>query len=138
MSDIDNHMQVVTEEADLLRKRWNAVPPGWVLGEVRVDGAQWYNAKRRLSLIASIEIHNETQWVHVSLAHRRRIPTYHDIKYIRRHWIGLDRRTIMVFPTEEYHVNLHPNCLHLYACLDSEGDGLPEFSAPHSIFGRTI
>jgi hypothetical protein len=34
-------------------------------------------------------------------------------------------KVVQVFPPVTEHYNLHPNCLHLWSCL--EADGLPDF-----------
>lgn len=103
------------------------IPPGWqVIGETE-DGKHWWNHNKQLGVIASISIENDGKWwLHVSMSHPKRMPTYKDICYLKRHWIGEEAEAIMVFPRKSNHVNLHKFCLHLWHCLD--GYPLPEFS----------
>ena len=54
-----------------------------------------------------------------------------DLKEVKRVFVGEDKKAIMVFPPESEHVNIHPNCLHLYAPLGE--DPLPDFSKEGSI-----
>ncbi len=108
---------------------WRDIPPGWVDSELPGPIFMWENPKRNLRVAASIEEHAEHPWIHVSISHPKRIPNYLELQYLRHHWIG-QRKSIMVFPTEEYYTNLHENCLHLYANLNADDDPLPEFSLP--------
>lgn len=103
------------------------IPPGWRPTSVRLDGTAWYNPKKRLMVIvsASKELDGK-QWVHASISHSTRLPSYEELKYLKRHFIGADRKAIQVFPSDSEHVNIHPKCLHLFCCLDD--DPLPDFT----------
>jgi hypothetical protein len=103
------------------------LPPGWHLTEERLDGARWDNHKKRLIVIASIAKEQDGKtWMHLSMSHHRRVPTYDELVYLKRHWAGEDRKCIMVLPKKEEHVNINPRVLHLFCCLD--GDPLPDFT----------
>ena len=102
-------------------------PPGWVLDEQREDGARWINRKRQMIVIGSIaEEQDGKRWLHLSMSHRNRVPTYDELVYLKRHWAGDDRKAIMVLPARSEHVNIHPYVLHLFVCLDA--DPLPDFT----------
>jgi hypothetical protein len=102
-------------------------PPGWMKTSYPGGGFVWDNNKRMLRVIASImEYDDDKEWLHLSMSHRRRMPTYDDLAYLKKHWAGDDRKCIMVFPPKSEHVNIHPYCLHLFCCLD--GDPLPDFT----------
>lgn len=68
-----------------------------------------------------------SDWLHVSVAHEFRMPTYAEIAEVKRRFVGADRKALQVFPPESAHVNLHPHCFHLWSRLDGP-DCLPEFS----------
>jgi len=68
----------------------------------------------------------ESEWLHVSFSRHKRIPDYGDMVEVKEIFIGKDLKAIMVLPAEKEHVNIHPNCLHLWACLDR--DPLPDFT----------
>lgn len=106
------------------------IPTGWVQtigGPGMPDGA-WDNNKRGLRVLASIAQYGDNRlWLHLSISHRRRMPTYEELTYMKRHWAGEERKCIMVLPPKSEHVNIHPRCLHLYCCL--EEDPLPDFSS---------
>lgn len=84
-----------------------------------------------LQVIASAAtMRDGREWLHVSFSRRSRLPTYADLQLVKREFIGSDRKAIMVFPEEKHHVNIHPNCLHLWYSADNP---LPEFSVGGSI-----
>jgi len=60
------------------------------------------------------------------MSHQKRITNYEELTYLKRHWAGDDRKCIMVLPAKKEHVNIHPNVLHLFCCLDE--DPLPDFT----------
>lgn len=103
------------------------VPPGWRVETLGCDGIKWVNKKRNLQIIASTNLEQDgREWLHLSISHPDRLPTYKDMTYMKRHWAGDDKKCIQVFPARTEHVNFHPNCLHLFCCLD--GDALPDFT----------
>lgn len=102
-------------------------PPGWVIEQERLDGARWINPKRQMVVIGSIAIEEDgKKWLHMSMSHRKRVPTYDELMYLKRHWIGDDRKAIMVLPEKDKHINIHPFVLHLWCCVD--GDAIPDFT----------
>lgn len=103
------------------------IPPGWRVTGYRVDGIRWQNDKKKMIVIASIAVEQDGKhWVHLSMSHYKRVPTYEELTYLKRHWVGEDRKCVMVFPEKAKHVNINPNVLHLFCCLD--GDPLPDFT----------
>ena len=107
-------------------------PPGWRRVEERADGVAWAHNKRGLAVIASVAIEGDgKRWLHVSCSHARRPPTHDDMADVKCIFIGDEQYAIVVYPPWRLHVNIHPNCLHLWSCLD--GHPLPEFSGAGSI-----
>jgi hypothetical protein len=90
------------------------------------DGVFYHVDKKRTVIISWAHFPDNKRWLHVSLSHKDRIPTYEELCEVKARFVGEDKKAIMVFPTAENHVNIHPNCLHLWHCLDE--DPLPEFS----------
>ena len=102
-------------------------PPGWRLNTPGVDGGMWDNRKKQLRVIASVNTELDgKRWLHMSMSHPKRVPTYEELVYLKRHWAGEQLKCILVFPPSDEHVNIHPFCLHLFCCLDD--DGLPDFT----------
>jgi hypothetical protein len=95
--------------------------------EVREDGIKWIHILYPLSVISSVTIEEDgKKWLHVSFAHPKRMPDYNEITMVKERFIGEDKYAMMVFPKKDFHVNIHPYCLHLWHCID--GHPLPEFS----------
>lgn len=66
-------------------------------------------------------------WLHVSYSRADRVPDHADTCKVKAAFLG-DRYAYAVFPPAGQYVNIHPNCLHLWARLDGQAV-LPEFSA---------
>lgn len=102
-------------------------PPGWNLETPGADGGFWRNKKKNMIVIASIAVELDGhRWLHMSITSKNRIPTYEELTFMKKHWAGDVRKCIMVFPSTTEHVNIHPRCLHLWCCIDS--DPLPDFT----------
>ena len=91
-------------------------------------GQRWRHARnRRWTVISSIEDYDGVPWVHVSTAMNNRLPGYYELKQVKQQFIGDERVAFQLFVPRRVHVNLHENCLHLWATLDGKDCPLPEF-----------
>ena len=98
------------------------LPAGWQ----QVGPNVYRNIHERMSAILSVERERDGKlWLHVSLAHQSRMPSWDELRRVKSWLMGPDARAIQVLPPESEYVNLHPFCLHLWQCLD--GDVLPDF-----------
>lgn len=79
-----------------------------------------------MSIIYSISVYSGKAWMHVSCARRNRLPSWEDLQHIKDVLIGKEKQALQVLPPQAKHVNIHPNCLHLWHCID--GDGIPDFT----------
>lgn len=77
-----------------------------------------------LTVIIEPEIHDGELWLHLSVSTAGRVPSWDEMRWCRDVFIG-DRKAISVLPVSAEYVNIHPNCLHLFAPL--ERDPLPDF-----------
>ncbi len=103
------------------------IPPGWGMHEVREDGWHWVQMLTGLSVILSGEKEaDERRWMHASVAAPTRLPTWDELRAVKEWTLGTEAKAIQVIPPRSQYVNLHPYCLHLFACID--GDGLPDFT----------
>lgn len=64
-------------------------------------------------------------WLHVSTSFPHRLPTYDEMCSVKAMFMGAEQKAIQVFPPASEHCNVHPYCLHLWACL--AGDPFPDF-----------
>lgn len=101
-------------------------PKHWDLIERRVDG-EMFSAPGDIAVIYSIATELDGKnWIHISVSRIRNVPNYYDMVYVKEQLLGEDSKAIMVFPPRKEWINIHPNCLHIFSCLD--GDGLPDFT----------
>ena len=55
----------------------------------------------------------EVGW-HLSISHRRRFPSWAEVRDARYEFCPGNISMVMVFPPKEEYVNIHENCFHLY------------------------
>jgi len=130
--------QHITDEREELRdediREFLTLPlPGgeWRLVSQGEDGFCLQNGRLRQSVIGSACVEADgKRWIHLSIAGADRLPSYEDLCWLKRAFLGEEAKAVMVFPPKSHHVNLHSRCLHLFSCLD-EPDPLPEFSGFH-------
>lgn len=103
-------------------------PPMWrTLGRWGPTGQMYaHNKTVFLKAILSVDPIGSQHWLHLSLSAPDRLPSYDDLVRAKEDFLRPDVRAIQIFPPRSEHVNLHPNCLHLWAELFQQ-DGLPDF-----------
>lgn len=111
---------------------WDAprvLPSGWIERQRLADGASYQNAAMRLRVIISCSRESDGRaWLHLSVSHTLRIPTWGEFRVAKEVFLG-DREAYQVMPPKARYVNLMPNVLHLFALLDeSAPTALPDFS----------
>lgn len=67
-------------------------------------------------------------WYHVSCSHQGHLPSYNELKQMKRCFVGDERTALQIFPPAAQHVNAHPFTLHLWSCLSEEV--VPDFRNP--------
>lgn len=103
------------------------LPVRWELTEVSMDGAMFRNRSKGVIVIATVMLEQDgKRWLHISASRRSRIPSWEDLKVVKNLFIGPKRKAIQILPCEAEYVNINPNVLHLWCCLD--GDPLPDFT----------
>ena len=103
----------------------SVLPASWSLVRTTLDGAAWVT-NHGLSVIGSVATEQDgKRWVHLSCARSGRLPSWFDLREVRDVLLG-DAVAYQVLPSKSRYINLHPNCLHLFHCLD--GDPLPDFT----------
>jgi len=89
--------------------------------------------KGKTTLVFSAGKHDGKWWLDVSIAHPGKTPSYLELAEVKEAFIGADRQAVLVFAKRTEHVNIHPRALHLWACLEPDGDGLPRFGESGTI-----
>lgn len=111
-------------------------PKGWRLVQPSEDGGKYLNHSRGLGVILSVTVEDDGKpWVHFSLSHKNRIPTWGELRTTKEAFLG-NVHAYQVLPPTEIYVNLNPKVLHLFTCLD--GPQLPEFSGVIPGVGRSL
>lgn len=102
-------------------------PTGWYPETRLGDGQRYRNRSRKLCAIISIAIQDDgKRWVHLSLSHNDRIPTWGELRTTKDAFLGADVYAYQVLPPRSRYVNYNARVLHLFHCLD--GNPVPEFS----------
>lgn len=128
------------QEAKRRTDRWvDSVPPhSWIERLVAVDvpalkGQRAFEHRDGRLVVVSAGQHDGRWWLHVSVSRAKYIPSYEDLADVKRTFVTDGYQAVQMFPRRERHVNIHPYCLHLWACLEPDGDGLPDFGAEGTI-----
>ena len=98
---------------DFMRKQMPTNCP--IAAYMRNDG--------QLKVLMTEEPHEGTKWLHVSVSNEKRHPTWDEIKFAKNTFIGADKCAVMILPEQQWYVNTHEHCFHLYHRLD--GDTVP-------------
>ena len=103
----------------------SVLPSFWHVIDRVSDGVA-YRSTAGMTVICSGSVERDgRRWLHVSVARPDRLPTWSELTEVKDLFIGARRKAIQVLPAVEEYINAHPNCLHLWSCLDE--DGLPDF-----------
>lgn len=105
------------------------MPPNFELIEVRGDGffATGKIHGKQYTVISSVSKENDGNiWHHLSVASRSRLPSYDVLKFVKATFMRPDKDAIEVHAKKTNHINIHPNCRHLWSCLTA--DVLPDFT----------
>lgn len=69
-----------------------------------------------------------TEWIHASIAHEHRMPTYDELAALKAGVYGPQRFAFQVFAAEDRHISIHDRALHLWGRADGASP-LPDFGA---------
>lgn len=100
---------------------------GWRLLAILMDGLVLQHDELSLRVILSVGLEEDGKtWLHFSLSHPDRLPTWEELRDISRMFWGEERMSIHVVPPKSKHVNLHSTAMHLWSCVD--GPTIPDFT----------
>jgi hypothetical protein len=75
---------------------------------------------------------NGVEWIHASVSHETRMPTYGDLDALKAGVYGPHRYAFQVFAPADRHVNIHARALHLWGRADGKSP-LPDFGVMGTI-----
>lgn len=100
----------------------------WLLIQPGEDGDMWETRTQSMRVIWSIAEELDLRvWMHVSVSRPLLLPSYGDMKRVKRMFIGAERMAYSVWAPEAEHVNIHARALHLWSPL-TDGLPLPDFT----------
>lgn len=128
-----HNLRGVAEEDCAMSVAWvreylpKVLPASWTVTQAGVDGCFYSKSLPPLwvCLSGATELDGK-RWLHLSLSHRKRLPTWEEIVEVKELFLGADAKAIQVFAPRKEWVNICKNCLHLWVCVD--GDQLPDFT----------
>lgn len=104
------------------------LPVGWKVFMREPGGVILQNPALRLGVVLSASEESDgKRWIHMSVSHQSRLPTWQELREMKDLFIGKDRLAVQILPREKDYYNMHPHVLHLWCCLD--GDPVPDFKA---------
>jgi len=117
------------QEAKRRTDEWvqNLPPHSWVEITTPINGQRAFGHRDGRFVIVTVGHHDGQWWLHVSVSRKKYMPSYEDLADAKQTFIGDAHQAIQIFPKRERHINIHEYCLHLWTCLEPNGDGLPDF-----------
>jgi hypothetical protein len=119
---------------------WSFVcPEGWEVIQRWGDGYAVRQKRGGLRVLVDCEPKRDSkEWLHVSVSRANYTPTHDDMAVVKNAFIGEDRYAYSIWPPTDKYVNIHAHCLHLWACMEGDGQQLPEMSEVLEGIGRSI
>jgi hypothetical protein len=129
MTEID-HEAIRRHQQERTKGVPPAKPPQLLIGrwKVRLRNEDGYMASNdRHTLIVSDAREDDGRiWRHFSLCGQGRLPTWSELVEAKEIFLGTEAKAIQVIPPRSQYVNIRPDVLHLFVCLDE--DPLPDFT----------
>lgn len=107
---------------------WTFRPPSdWIL--LRVEGSclAFFDLPNGRKVAVNAFLFNAQAWIHASVSCASELPTYDDLCALKAGVFGPDGYAAQVFVPAAEHVNIHPNCLHLWGPMQKKHWPLPVF-----------
>ena len=70
-------------------------------------------------LVSIDRLKNDEEWLHVSVSHPDRLPTWETLVKIKNIFVGLEGEAMMFFPKQSEYVNYHPYYMHLWTFISA-------------------
>jgi hypothetical protein len=109
-------------------REWTFIPsPAWTPVQGNEYIQYFENRKTGARFAASAGTFDGVAYIHSSVSRAKEMPSYADLCELKEAIFGPHRYAAMVMPPKTFHVNIHPNCLHLWGPLDPRQWPMPEF-----------
>ncbi len=90
------------------------IPPTWEEADLSREELRFFFLPCGARVGINYFGHDGHIWIHTSISRRDSLPSYDDLCQLKTVVFGKNGICAQVFEAEEYHVNIHPNCLHLW------------------------
>lgn len=122
---MSTHIDALAMRRSLGRDDWAVPsrfgPDGWVFKTVET-------ADPATIIVTADTYRTGRLWVHASISRPVRMPSYWDLKMLHHAVFGRGYAFQVFVPPSE-HVDIHPNCLHLFGLKTGERPGgIPDFA----------
>ena len=95
------------------------IPDGWQRVANPHPGA-WFHADGMAVCASWDRDVDGISWLHVSVSRPSRLPSWNDLKRVKRDFIGDDKTALQVLPPADQWVNKHNFTLHLWHPIDQD------------------
>ena len=103
------------------------LPASWREMASPTNHGRAWQSNRGLFVLVSIDELEGTEFVHLSVSRKGRLPAWDELRAVKNLFIGRERQAMQVLPRESEWTSIHPYCLHLWSNL-SQPDWLPDFT----------
>lgn len=104
------------------------LPKDYKAVDRKEDGTMWRSSDGLTVIMSGAIEADGNRWIHVSVSHKRRMPRWQELALLKDWLIGEERNVVQVMPRRSQWVNLHENCLHMFAPVDPSDYPLPDFA----------
>lgn len=82
-------------------------------------GSVWEHKLTPIRVMRSkTTLNDESTWIHLSISRHDRLPSWEEISKVKNEFLGAEIEAYQVLAARQDHINVHKNCLHLWAPLD--------------------
>jgi hypothetical protein len=98
------------------------IPGDWIITQIKDNCASYRNLLSMLIVRESVHEHNGERWLHVSISHSSRMPTWGELRTVKSIWFGNNRTAYHVLPRRELYTEDKDDAytLHIWCPLDSD------------------
>lgn len=82
------------------------------------DRPKTARAPKARVMLSVDEIECGQQWLHLSVSHPHKNPSWHTIKEVKELFMPKDKYAIQMIAPKSEHINIHEHCFHLWMRLD--------------------
>ena len=99
-----------------------SIPFDWIITSIRDNSASYRHLLSMLVVSESIHEQDGQRWLHVTISHSARVPTWQEIRRVKSIWIGDNRTAYHVLPRRVRLVEDADDAytLHLWTPLDDD------------------